>query len=434
MVIYHAFCYIIKSMRIRTITTFIPLTWPLEEGSIASAARFLNDARRRFGDSDIEIQSVCLATPPFLDVIGDPDAALLLEFAHTLEELAKKHQIDCVSIGPVVATTPLALLMSIHALPQLIRETEIVFSGVLFADEYSGVNLAAAHAFAQTVHKVANSTPNGLGNLRLGALANVPPHLPIPPAAYHHGGTACFAIAAETSALAYTAINSTPSITKAGEDLIKSIETASAHILEVADNLVDDHQIRFKGIDFSLAPDPNQSGSIGAVIENLGVDAFGGSGTLFAIAFLTNSIQQANIPSASFSRVTLPVLEDSVLAQRAAEGRFSVHDLLLYSAICGAGLDIIPIPGNTPPDEMGAIFLDLAALAITVGRPMSARLVPVPGLAVGEKVSFDLERLATGRILPVKNMGAQKLFEQNSFLTLAQLSPRRRTKSETYSL
>jgi uncharacterized protein (UPF0210 family) len=126
-------------------------------------------------------------------------------------------------------------------------------------------------------------------------------------------------------------------------------------------------------------------------------------------------------------------LGDNVISQRAAEGRFSVNDLLLYSAICGAGLDIIPIPGNTSPDEIGAVFLDMAALAISVGKPISARLMPMPGLAVGEKVSFDSELFAPSRVLPVKNLGAQKLFEQNTFLTLNPPPPRTRTESEIYS-
>jgi uncharacterized protein (UPF0210 family) len=420
-------------MKIRTITKFTPITWPLDKGSIASAAHFLADARFRLAEVGIEVQSVCLATPPFLDVIGYPDDSFLIEFAQALEELAIKHHIDSVSIGPVIATTPHALLMSIHALPKLITETERIFSGVLFADELGGVNLAAAHAFAQAVHQVAHVTPDGLGNLRLGALANVPPNIPLPYAAYHHSSASYFIIATEAADLAVTAINSTPSINTAYERLIESIESTAHIILDVASDLVDDHQIRFKGIDFSLAPYPAQARSIGAAIESVGVDAFGGSGTLFAITFLTNAIRHANIPHTGFSGVMLPVLGDNVISQRAAEGRFSVNDLLLYSAICSAGLDIIPIPGNTSPDEIGAVFLDMAALAISVGKPISARLMPMPGLAVGEKVSFDSELLASSRVLPVKNLGAQKLFEQNTFLTLNPPPPRTRTESEIYS-
>lgn len=405
-------------MKIRSITVFIPFTWPFDEGSIASASRFLMDARLRLAESGFDVQTVRMATPPFLDVIGDPDTGALLEFAHTLEEIAAKYSIDYVSIGPVVATTPLALLMSIHALPQLIAETETIFSGVLLADTHTGINLAAAHAFAQTVHQVAQSTPNGFGNLRLAALANVPPNVPYFPAAYHHGGPPCFAIATEAADLAVEAINSAHSLNDAQTRLTSAIEDTAAHILKIADDLVDNHQLRFNGIDFSLAPYPAQVRSIGAAIEDFGVDAFGGSGTLFAVAFLTSCIKGANLPHNGFSGVMLPVLEDNVLAKRAAEGRFSVNDLLLYSAVCGTGLDTIPIPGSTSPDEIGAIFLDMAALSVMMGKPLTARLMPMPGLAVGQKVQFDFEYFASSRVLPVKNLGAKKLFEQTSFFKL----------------
>ncbi|MBI1877751.1 MAG: DUF711 family protein, partial [Chloroflexi bacterium] len=190
----------------------------------------MTDARLRFVDAGVEVQTVRLATPPFLDVVGDPHTVVLLEFAHTLEALADKYKIDFVSIGPVVATTPLALLMSIHALPELITQTEKIFSGVLFAANNSGLNLAAAHAFAQTVHKVAQVTPNGFGNLRLAALANVPPGVPFFPAAYYQGGQTCFALAIEAADLAVNAFQRVRSLTDARKRLIKAIEDAAADI------------------------------------------------------------------------------------------------------------------------------------------------------------------------------------------------------------
>jgi uncharacterized protein (UPF0210 family) len=120
----------------------------------------------------------------------------------------------------------------------------------------------------------------------------------------------------------------------------------------------------------------------------------------------------------------LPVLEDAVLAQRAAEGRFSVHDLLLYSSVCGTGLDTIPIPGNTSPEEMAAIFLDMAAMALALNKPLTARLMPIPGLAVGQKVSFDFEYFASSRVLPVKNLGTSGFLATSSFFAADSPQPK----------
>jgi hypothetical protein len=405
-------------MKIRSITAFAPLGWPFDDGAIASIARFLTDARLRFVDAGFGVQTIRLATPPFLDVLGDPAPAAMLEFARRLESLAERHHIDYVSIGPVVATTPLALLMPIHALPQLIAQTQRVFSGVLFADSRSGVNLTAALDFARVVHEVAYTVPDGFGNLRLAALANVPAGVPYFPAAYHHGGPACFAIAVEAADLALTAISQARSLDEAQRRLVSAINDTATRLMKIADALVDDHQVGFNGIDFSLAPYPAQTTSIGAAIEKLGIDSFGGGGTLFAAAFLTHCIRQVNLPHYGFSGVMLPVLEDSVLAKRAAEGSFSVNDLLLYSAVCGTGLDTVPIPGTTSADEMAAIFVDMAAMAVSLNKPLTARLMPLPGLAVGQKVAFDFEYFAPSRVMPVKNLGAAQLFERSSFFKL----------------
>jgi len=101
----------------------------------------------------------------------------------------------------------------------------------------------------------------------------------------------------------------------------------------------------------------------------------------------------------------LPVLEDSVLARRAAEGLFGVDSLLLYSAVCGLGLDTVPLPGDTTPDELGAIILDMAALAVKLDKPLTARLFPVPGKRAGDEVSWDFPYFSPSRVLPVRGVG-----------------------------
>jgi uncharacterized protein len=59
----------------------------------------------------------------------------------------------------------------------------------------------------------------------------------------------------------------------------------------------------------------------------------------------------------------MPVLEDATLARRAAEGTLTIKDVLLYSAVCGTGLDTIPLPGDTTAEQITPLLLDLCALA-----------------------------------------------------------------------
>ena len=74
----------------------------------------------------------------------------------------------------------------------------------------------------------------------------------------------------------------------------------------------------------------------------------------------------------------LPILEDSVLAQRWSEGRLTIDSLLSYSAVCGTGLDTIPLPGDISVDQLARILADVASLSVKWHKPLSARLQPAP--------------------------------------------------------
>jgi uncharacterized protein (UPF0210 family) len=102
-------------------------------------------------------------------------------------------------------------------------------------------------------------------------------------------------------------------------------------------------------------------------------------------------------------------LEDATLAARAAEGRLTVRDLLLYSAVCGTGLDTIPLPGDASVKQLTALLLDVAALSARLEKPLTARLMPVPGKAVGEPTTFDFDFFANSRVLALDAVPLEKL-------------------------
>jgi uncharacterized protein (UPF0210 family) len=93
------------------------------------------------------------------------------------------------------------------------------------------------------------------------------------------------------------------------------------------------------------------------------------------------------------------VLEDSVLAKRAAEGILTIKDLLLYSAVCGTGLDTVPLPGDTTAEQIAPLLLDLSALALRLDKPLTARLMPIPGKQAGGATGFDFAFFANSRVM-----------------------------------
>jgi hypothetical protein len=113
-----------------------------------------------------------------------------------------------------------------------------------------------------------------------------------------------------------------------------------------------------------------------------------------------------------------PVLEDSVLAARADDRSYSIDSLLLYSTVCGAGLDTVPLPGDVGVDELAGMLLDVATLAVVLNKPLSARLMPVPGLTADQRTAFDFDYFANARVLPVKSGGISHLLRRNQFVSL----------------
>jgi uncharacterized protein (UPF0210 family) len=382
-----------------------------QAGAIGEAGGLAHEARQALETGGYPVQTARLATQPLSHLPGEP-----LQVAGALWAECARAGFEYLSLGPVLADEVGADLAHLEILPELIRSTEAVFASVLVARKGAGLNLAAARRTAGLVREIAHSTELGFGNLRLAVLANVGPHAPFFPAAYHDGGPPALAVATESADLAVEAFEGASSLGEARARLVQAVEEAAGRITRLVQPLAEAGGYRFAGIDFSLAPFPQEARSIGAAVERLGVARFGAAGTLFAASFLTDCLRRATYPRCGFNGLMLPVLEDAVLAARSREGLFTVDDLLLYSAVCGTGLDTVPLPGDVGEEELVGILLDVAALALRLDKPLTARLMPIPGARAGELTGFDFEYFANGRVLEVKGQGSRGLLACDEWL------------------
>lgn len=395
-------------MHIRSVTCFVNVEDDSGQADqVRDAGLLAADARQALESAGFPVQTARLATQPLSQLPDDP-----LPMAHALWPLCVEAGFEYLSLGPVLADHPEADLARLDQIPELIRGTGAVFAGVLVGRAGGGLHLDAVRRTAGLVRAIAHSTELGFGNLRLALLANVGPHAPFLPAAYHDGGGPAVAIAVETASLAVEAVTGAGSIDQARTRLIAALEAAGEAIASAIAPLAEAWGFRFPGIDFSWAPFPEEARSIGAAVERLGVDRFGAPGTLWAAAFLTECLRAASFPRTGFNGLMLPVLEDAVLAARSREGLFTVNDLLLYSAVCGTGLDTVPLPGDVGEEELAGILLDVAALALRLDKPLTARLMPVPGLAAGDETGFDFAYFANGQVLGVKGYGSQQVLRR----------------------
>lgn len=384
-------------MRIRSITYFVDPGWPLIESRLQTAGQFLSTARAAYTAAGYEVQTVRLATIPFPEILGRERLVLAGRLAQSLEQAAALVGIDYVSLGPATPDE----IASYALIPEMLLATQNAFVSGSMTLPGGYVSLSAVRACAQIIFQAARLTPDGFGNLRFTATGNVPGGSPFFPAAYATGGEPAFAIACESADLAVEAFVTSLTLEQASQSLVDMINQNARALGKVAEELEHQSGVHFGGIDFTLAPFPEQQRSIGYAVERCGVPAIGMAGSLAVSALLASCLDRADFPRAGFSGIFFPVLEDSTLALRAEQGILTINDLLLYSTVCGAGLDTIPLPGDTSPEQLTAVLVDLASLSQRLNKPLTARLMPIPGKSAGEPTQFKFAYFANSRVLPL---------------------------------
>lgn len=382
-------------MKIRSITYFCNPKYPFEEKVLRQAAEFLAKAKSAYEAAGYEVQTVRVASIPFPKLLGEKNINDLPKFAEQLTKFLQQIGIAYLSLGPALPESP----RSYELIPEAISASENIFFSGVMADEK--IHLAAIRACAEVIVKSAPIDPNGFANLRFAALANVKAGAPFFPAAYQADGESAFAVATEAADLAVSAFSQAKTLEDGRQNLISEITKHGQALSAIAAQLsTGASQLpTFSGIDFSLAPFPDDAHSLGNAVEKMGIPKIGLHGSLTAAAILTEAVDRADFPHTGFSGFMQPVLEDSILAQRAAEGALTIKDLLLYSTVCGTGLDTVPLPGDTTADQIIPLLLDLSALALRLDKPLTARLMPVPGKKAGEATTFDFGFFANSKVM-----------------------------------
>jgi uncharacterized protein (UPF0210 family) len=171
--------------------------------------------------------------------------------------------------------------------------------------------------------------------------------------------------------------------------------------------------LKFTGIDFRWRLSSEEL-SIGTALGILVCPVNG----LSQQPLCSDTLDRARFTRAGFSGLFLPLLEDAILARRAADGSLGVKDLLLYSAVCGTGLDTIPLPGDTTADQLTALLLDLASLSLRLDKPLTARLMPIPGKKAGDPTGFDFDYFANSKVLSLSAEPLEKFLAGDESFTL----------------
>jgi uncharacterized protein len=229
----------------------------------------------------------------------------------------------------------------------------------------------------------------------------VEPGAPFYPGSYHTNSGGRFSVGLQSTNLVAEVL-SQPGVTAqaATDELTKSLSAQAAVVHRLAGAVEKETGWKYWG--FDPTPAPLKDDSIGAAMEGFRRTTLGTSGTLTAAYVITEAVQRVPGPRVGFSGLMLPVMEDSRIAQRWSEGAITLDSLLAYSAVCGTGLDTVPLPGDVTEDQLARIIGDVAVLAVKWRKPLTARLQPIYGKKVGEMTEFEDPYLVNARLQQVK--------------------------------
>jgi uncharacterized protein (UPF0210 family) len=369
--------------KIRAITAFINLDRAQYKEQVADALKMLRRAQTTFESRGYQVQTIRIATQPFPEYTKGLTTGQAVAFFKEYDALAEKEKF-APSIGPAMLNAGDNVAQG-ELLGEILSNTKRINASLVVAGE-DGVRWNAVGAAARVMKKL-EETEHSQGNFRFAAIAMVPPVTPFFPAAYHTGFGHQFAIALESANVVAVAFKDAKDLGMARQRLIDMLAASAFDIEHHAGRVDQETGWTYMGID--LSPAPSGDVSIGAAIENLTTQPVGMSGTLTAAATITAAIKNIKVKQTGYSGLMLPILEDKRLAQRWSEGHISIDALLSYSAVCGTGLDTIPLPGDISADQLSLIIGDMASLAVKWHKPLSARLLPVLGRGWGEMTDFD---------------------------------------------
>lgn len=392
-------------MKVRAVTVGMEPGFPLDSQRVAAAGRFAAHVRASCEDIGVPVQTVRLATPPFPSYLGGCTEPAIIGFAGELERCCRDNGIDYCALGPVnppeeTGTERKTETKGFSLLPALIAQTENVFVSAILGTGGRLPHVPTAQAIASVIREIAYATPGGFGNLRFAALINCPPHIPFFPAAFHIGEPA-FALALEAADVVAAACTPDLDLLEVRAALCRELEKRILPLQHIAQRLAG-QGFCFRGIDLSPAPGPEPAMSIAYALERLGLGRFGEPGTLTAAALVTAALKETTLQTCGYCGLMLPVLEDAGLAERNNQGLLRLSSLLAYSAVCGTGLDTIPLPGDVSEAQLTSLLLDVATLGWKLGKPLSARLFPVPGKQAGDLTDFDFAYFVNTKVMAVQ--------------------------------
>ncbi len=320
--------------------------------------------------------------------------------AHTLDRAAKTVKANLIGGYSALVSKGMTKAdeMLIRSIPEALTNTECVCSSVNLASTKTGINMDAVKLMGEILLEVANASKDrdSVDCMKLVVFCNAPDDNPFMAGAFH-GVTEADAIinvGVSGPGVVKTALEAVRG--ESFEVLCETIKKTAFKVTRVGQLVAKEASKRlnipFGIIDLSLAPTPAVGDSVADILCEIGLEYAGAPGTTAALALLNDQVKKGGVMASSYvgglSGAFIPVSEDQGMINSVEAGAITLEKLEAMTCVCSVGLDMIAIPGDTPATTISGIIADEMALGMVNQKTTAARLIPVIGKGVGEKVEF----------------------------------------------
>lgn len=398
-------------MDLRAFTLGIPLCDAADTRSLFEKLHpLLGAARRSFAARDLSIRTFRInLTPVGAELNGSVNAQKTYGQLTSFSNLAEALDVRWFNVPFNLCASDASVSSQLCEVAfDTLKRFPRTFVNLMIAGD-GAINFSGISAASRLIKHVSRLDNSGYNNFRVAVSANGRPDTPFFPSTFSSDGQG-FSIALEMTRTFISVVKSSKgkSLAELREALIATVAPQLCDIHDVATSLSQSQGVAFRGMDISLAPYPGGNDSVAELIEVLGVEQQGGNGTLFITAFLTDIlrtlIRQTGVATTGFNGVMFSLLEDDFMGKR-NRVLYSLDSLISYSAVCGCGLDMVPLPGDVFEEELSSLIADVAALSVALKKPLMARLLPIPMKHANEFTCFNMDFLVNTRIMNIKNVG-----------------------------
>ena len=303
----------------------------------------------------------------------------------------------------------------IASIPEALACTDRVCASVNVGSTKTGINMDAVREMGDVIVKAAALTADrdAIGCAKLVVFANVPQDNPFMAGAFHGVG--------EPETVINVGVSGPGVVKRALEDVkgqdfsmvAETIKKTAFKITRVGQLVAQEASrrlgVQFGIVDLSLAPTPAIGDSVAHILEEMGLESCGATGTTAALALLNDAVKKGGLMASShvggLSGAFIPVSEDAGMIAAVERGALTLEKLEAMTCVCSVGLDMIAVPGDTPSTTLAAIIADEAAIGMINNKTTAVRIIPVPGKKVGDSVEFG-GLLGYSPILPVNRFSS----------------------------